>query len=208
MTGFTICIFLVLQTLAPYMTHGLEHFLNSHFTGRNYHMLQNDKKVVWSNPDCTIISKYTPLGARLRRLMGCCFHTGPSSPLRHTFHLEPLQTAQGSDLHTLLMPLQWLIKQKSRRKQRWWNPKGICHMAVQEVQQIYERMQSGRTKVCWVVIGRTIKAQSLQVGDEVRDCAFIDTLTLTENVKLWMNTVIQSEWPFSVELTNSLPFLF
>lgn len=51
-------------------------------------------------------------------------------------------------------------------------------------------MRSGHTKVCWVVIGWTIKAQSLQIGDEVRDCAFVDTLSLTENVKLQRNKMI------------------
>lgn len=46
------------------------------------------------------------------------------------------------------------------------------------------RETSLRTEVCGVVIGGTIKAQSLQIGDEVRDGAFVDALPLTENVKL------------------------
>ena len=41
------------------------------------------------------------------------------------------------------------------------------------------------------MVGRTVKAQSLQVGDEVRDCAFVDTLSLTENVKLGKEKMIQ-----------------
>lgn len=59
-------------------------------------------------------------------------------------------------------------------------------------------MRSGHTKVCWVVIGWTIKAQSLQIGDEVRDCAFVDTLSLTENVKLQRNKMIHwlENWPY------------
>lgn len=59
-------------------------------------------------------------------------------------------------------------------------------------------MWRGHTKVCWVVIGWTIKAQSLQIGDEVRDSAFVDTLSLTENVKLQRNKIIHGleNWPY------------
>jgi len=35
------------------------------------------------------------------------------------------------------------------------------------------------------VVGRTVEAKSLQVRDEVRDCSFVDALTLTEDVELW-----------------------
>lgn len=51
---------------------------------------------------------YTPWSTWLHRLMSHCHHTGSSSPPTHTFPLGLPQTEQGSSLHTLLMPLQWL----------------------------------------------------------------------------------------------------
>lgn len=67
-------------------------------------------------------------------------------------------------------------------------------MILSKLEQVHE--ECGHTEVCRVVVGGTIKAQSLQVGDEVRDRALVDTLSLTENVKLWRNKIIQGKRPF------------
>ncbi len=34
------------------------------------------------------------------------------------------------------------------------------------------------------MVRRAVEAQVLQIGDEVRDCALVDALTLTEDVQL------------------------
>lgn len=40
------------------------------------------------------------------------------------------------------------------------------------------------TEISWIVICRAVEAQVLQIRDEVRDCALVYALTLTEDVQL------------------------
>lgn len=39
------------------------------------------------------------------------------------------------------------------------------------------------------MVGRTVEAERLQIGYEVRDGAFVDALSLTEDVKLWSKNI-------------------
>lgn len=145
---------------------------------------------------------YIPWGTLLHRLMGHCYHTGSSSPLLHTFHLALRQTAPGLSPHTLLMPLQWLNQRQRQEDVKVINESEMFIRittlqklsAINFSHKMYwwtESMWSKHTEVCRVVVGRTVQSQSLQIGDEVGDWTFVDTLTLTENVELWKDKIIQ-----------------
>lgn len=81
-------------------------------------------------------------------------------------------TEKVSEIFNVILDLHWVVAIKHEK---------LCK---------YEQLLSGHTEVCRVVVGRTVKAQSLQIGDEVWHCAFVDTLTLTQNVKLWKDKTI------------------
>lgn len=44
------------------------------------------------------------------------------------------------------------------------------------------------TEISWIVVSGAVKAQGLQIGDEVRDRALINALTLAEDVQLGEET--------------------
>lgn len=83
----------------------------------------------------------------------------------------PPQTALGSDRRTLPTPPQWL---GAEIRGSW-------------EQGVFRRHRQGHqalTEICRVVICGAVKTQVLQIWNEVRDCALVYALTLTEDVEL------------------------
>lgn len=62
------------------------------------------------------------------------------------------------------------------------------------------------TEISGIVIRRAVEAQVLQIRDEVRDCALVYALTLTEDVQLVEGTQVQSNQR-SFQHTGSLNYI-
>lgn len=63
------------------------------------------------------------------------------------------------------------------------------------------------TEISGIVIRRAVEAQVLQIRDEVRDCALVYALTLTEDVQLVEGTQVQSNQR-SFQHTGSLNYIW